>query len=51
MLHDPINTATPTHIVNINSLPMAGGISLDLSTEGELVGVVGAVPTVERYSR
>ena len=51
MLHDPNNTATPTHIVNIISLPMAGGVSLDLSTEGELVGVVGGVPTDERWSR
>ena len=51
MLHDPNNTATPTHIVNIISLPMAGGVSLDLSTEGELVGVVGGVPTDERCTR
>ena len=51
MLHDPNNTATPTHIVNIISLPMAGGIGLDLSTEGELVGVVGGVPSDKRCSR
>ena len=49
MLHEPNNTATPTHIVNIISLPMAGGVSLDLSIEGELVGVVGSVPTDDTW--